>query len=181
MTLCVLQKLSQWWLLSYFINIILLALTLSSVLPVLLFRHYHCLKKMEKGQPQNSVPIHLCFGITKDAIKEDFSDQKELCPCSERQRLNYWRNSSFSLTSKGKKRAFLTQKATVFSLLVGKVTMLLNFCDVPGVCKGTIHMRSYFALTKMFHPLSLLVLPGFFSRQETSSDVSSTPLCGQGM
>ena len=99
-------------------------------------RHYHCLKKMEKGQPQNSVPVHLCFGITKDAINEDLSDQKELCPCWERQRLNYWRNRSFSLTSKGRKRAPLTQKATFFSLLVGKVTALLNFCDVPGALQG---------------------------------------------
>ena len=56
----------------------------SSYSPV---HHYHCLKKMEKGQPQNSVPIHLCFEAAKDTIKEDLSDQKELCPCWERQKI----------------------------------------------------------------------------------------------
>lgn len=54
-----------------------------------LIHYYHGLKKTGEGQPQNSVPIYLCFEIAKDTIEEDFFDQRELCPCQKKQRLNY--------------------------------------------------------------------------------------------
>lgn len=114
------------------INMTLLVLPLSAS-PPFCFPIYHdrCLKKMEKSQPENSVPMHWCFEIAKDTIKEDFSDQKEHCLCQERWRLNYWKERSFSLSSIEKKRASQTQKA-FFSLPVGRETMLLHFYDVAG-------------------------------------------------
>lgn len=115
---------------------------------------YHCLKKMGKGQPHNSVPIHLCFEIAKGPIKEDFSDQKELRPCRERQRLDYWRNRSSFLTYKGETRASLTQKP-FSSPLVGKDTLLLPFYDAPGALRRDRSCEILFCFHKNVHPLSV--------------------------